>query len=172
MSFVIWITGPSGVGKSTLAKALHEKLEEMGFNVEILDGDSVRSKLYPDLGFSREEREMHNRVVVHMAETLARNGIVTIVSVIAPYKSFRDYARREIEKFMEVYLTCPLEVRVKRDPKGLYKKAISGEIKGLTGFDGEYEEPENPELRLNTDEMSVEEEVEAVLKKARELGFI
>jgi len=171
--FVIWITGPSGVGKTTLAKALEKKFREMGYNnVEILDGDGIRSKLYPDLGFSREEREMHNRVVVEMARLLAKNGVITIVSMISPYKKLREYARREIGKFVEVYLRCPLEVRIKRDPKGLYSKAIRGEIKNLTGFNGEYEEPENPELILDTDKMTVEEEVEAVIRKVKELGYL
>ena len=172
MSFVIWLTGPSGAGKTTLANALCEKLSEMGLNVEVLDGDGIRSKLYPDLGFSREEREMHNRIVVQMAKLLAKNGVITIVSIISPFRETREYARREIERFMEVYLKCPLEVRLKRDPKGLYSKALRGELEGLTGYDGIYEEPENPELVLESHVMSVEEEVEAVISKARELGFM
>ncbi|RLI84300.1 MAG: adenylyl-sulfate kinase [Archaeoglobales archaeon] len=172
MSFVIWLTGPSGAGKTTLANALCEKLSEMGLNVEVLDGDGIRSKLYPDLGFSREEREMHNRIVVQMAKLLAKNGVVTIVSIISPFRETREYARREIERFMEVYLKCPLEVRLQRDPKGLYSKALRGELEGLTGYDGVYEEPENPELVLESHVMSIEEEVEAVISKARELGFM
>ncbi len=172
MSFVIWLTGPSGAGKTTLANALEKRLREMGKNVEILDGDGIRSKLYPDLGFSEKEREMHNRVVAEIAKLLSSNNVITVVSVIAPYRKWREYARKEIGKFIEVYLRCPLEVRIKRDPKGLYAKALRGEIKGLTGYDGVYEEPQNPELILDTDKMSVEEEVEAVLKKAKELGYL
>ncbi|AGK61892.1 adenylylsulfate kinase [Archaeoglobus sulfaticallidus PM70-1] len=172
MSFVIWLTGPSGAGKTTLAMALAEKLQEMGCQAEVLDGDGIRSRLYPDLGFSKQEREMHNRVVTEMAKLLAKNGVITIVSVIAPYRAWREYARKEIGSFVEVYLRCPLEVRIERDPKGLYAKALKGEVKELTGLDGEYEEPESPELILDTDRMSVEEEVEEVLKKIKDLGLL
>jgi len=172
MSFVIWLTGPSGAGKTTLANALGERLTEMGLNVEVLDGDGIRSQLYPDLGFTKEEREMHNRVVIQMAKLLAKNGIITIVSIISPFRETREYARCEIEKFIEVYLKCPLEVRLQRDPKGLYSKASKGELVGLTGYDGAYEEPANPELTLKTNRMSVEEEVNAVIEKTRELGYL
>jgi len=172
MGFVIWLTGPSGAGKTTLARALEKKLKEMGHKVEVLDGDEIRKTLYPNLGFSKEAREMHNRIVIHMAKLLSKNGVVTIVSLISPYKVVREYARKEIGKFIEVYLKCPLEVRIQRDPKGLYAKAIRGEIKGLTGYDGVYEEPENPEVLVRSDIMSVKEEVEAVLNKARELGYL
>jgi len=140
MSFVIWLTGPSRAGKTTLAKAIVERLQSMGHVVEHLDGDKVRSKLYPDLGFSKEEREIHNKVVAEMANLLAKNGVITVVSVISPYREWREFARKEIGRFVEVYLRCPLEFRVQRDPKGLYAKALRGEIKGLTGFDDVYEE--------------------------------
>ncbi|WP_456472357.1 adenylyl-sulfate kinase [Methanocaldococcus sp.] len=170
--FTIWLTGPSGVGKSTLAQVLKEKLLDMGYCVEILDGDEIRNKLYPNLGFSKEAREMHNRIVIHMAKLLSRNGVIAIVSLISPYRKVREYAREEIENFMEVYVYAPLEVRIKRDPKGLYKKALNGEIKGLTGYDGVYEEPENPEVRVDSSKMSVEEEVNLVLETAKKLGYL
>jgi len=172
MSFVIWLTGPSGAGKSTLAHALEKRLKDMGYRVEVLDGDAIRKTLYPNLGFSKEAREMHNRVVIHMAKLLSRNGVVAIVSLISPYKAVREFARKELGKFIEVYLKCPLEVRIQRDPKGLYAKAIKGEIKGLTGYDGVYEEPDNPEVVVQSHIMSVDEEVDAVLSKAEELGYL
>jgi len=171
LSFVIWITGPSGAGKTTLANALYNKLREMGYNVELLDGDCIRKKLYPNLGFSKEERWMRNRVV-EMARLLSKNGVITIVSIVSPFREWREYARRKSDGFVEIYLRCPLEVRIKRDPKGLYSKALRGEIKGLTGFDGVYEEPENPEVTLDTDKLSVDKEVNSFLDKLRELSYL
>ena len=170
--FTIWLTGPSGAGKTTLAVRLARKLRKLGYRVEVLDGDTVRKTLYPDLGFSKEAREMHNRVVIHMARLLSRNGVVTVVSLISPYKSVREYARREIGDFIEVYVYAPLEVRIQRDPKGLYARALRGEIKGLTGYDGVYEEPENPEVKVDSSKMTPEEEVEVVMAKVRELGYL
>ena len=107
-----------------------------------------------------------------MAKILSRNGIIAIVSLISPYKRVRDTARQEIGKFIEVYLRCSLEERIRRDPKGLYAKAIRGKIKDLTGYDGIYEEPENPEVIVDTDKMSVDDEVRMVMEKARELGYL
>jgi len=169
---VIWLTGPSGAGKSTLARALEERLRSMGKRVEVLDGDEIRKTLYPDLGFSPEARKLHNRVVIHMAKLLSRNGVFTVVSLISPYRSVRELARKEIGDFIEVYVYAPLEVRIQRDPKGLYAKAMRGEIKGLTGYDGVYEEPENPEVFVDSSKMSVDEEVEAVLKVLKERGYL
>ncbi len=169
---VIWLTGPSGAGKTTLARALQKRLEELGKKVEVLDGDEIRSTLYPDLGFSPEARKLHNRVVIHMAKLLSRNGVFVIVSLISPFRAVRDRARREIGDFIEVYVYAPLEVRIQRDPKGLYAKAMRGEIKGLTGYDGVYEEPENPDVFVDSSKMSVEEEVDAVLSALEERGYL
>jgi len=170
--FVIWLTGPSGAGKTTLADALKKKLMEMNHKVEILDGDAVRGALYPNIGFSKEAREMHNKVVIHMAKLLSKNGIIAIVSLISPYKSVREYARKEIQNFVEVYVHSPLDVRIQRDPKGLYAKALNGEIKGLTGYDGVYEEPENPEIKVDSHEMSIDEEVDVVIRTVQKLGYL
>ncbi len=172
MNFVIWLTGPSGAGKTVLAQALEKKLRRMDYRAEVLDGDMVRDKLYPDIGFSEEARKMHNRVVIHMAKLLSRNEVVAIISLISPYRETRNYARQELSKFIEVYLRCPLDVRIQRDPKGLYTKAIRGEIKGLTGYDGVYEEPENPEVILDTHRMSVNQEADLVMDKAVEFGYL
>lgn len=172
MSFVIWLTGPSGAGKTVLAHSLERRLKEIGKNVEVLDGDVVRHTLYPSIGFSKEAREMHNRVVIHIAKLLSRNGVIPIISLISPYRRVREFAREELDRFIEVYLKCPLDVRIQRDPKGLYAKAINGEIKGLTGYDGVYEEPNNPEVVVETHVMSVEKEAELVLNKATELGYL
>ncbi|WP_297499547.1 adenylyl-sulfate kinase, partial [Thermococcus sp.] len=126
--FTIWLTGPSGAGKTTLAVKLAKRLRGMGYRVEILDGDTIRKTLYPNLGFSKEAREMHNRIVIHMAKLLSRNGVIVIVSLISPYRAVREYARKEIGDFIEVYVYAPLKVRIQRDPKGLYAKALRGEI--------------------------------------------
>ncbi|MDK2988201.1 MAG: adenylylsulfate kinase [Methanothermococcus sp.] len=155
-----------------MAYALEKKLLEKGFRVEILDGDVIRNTLYPNIGFSKEAREMHNRVVIHLAKLLSKNGVITIVSLISPYRAVREYARKEIQNFMEVYIHSPLEVRIQRDPKGLYAKALKGEIKGLTGYDGVYEEPENPELKIESHKMSIEEEVDTVIRTAQKLGYL
>lgn len=172
MSFVIWLTGPSGAGKTVLAYTLQKRLREMDHRVEVLDGDAVRYELYPDIGFSKEAREMHNKVVIHMAKLLSRNEVVAVISLISPYREIRSYARQELSRFIEVYLKCPLDVRIQRDPKGLYAKAICGEIKGLTGYDGVYEEPENPEVILDTHKMSIDQEADLIIGKAAEFGYL
>lgn len=164
---VIWLTGIPGSGKTTIAKALYPKLKELGFKAEILDGDSVRKELSPELGFTKQDREIHARRVVYLCKLLSRNGIVSIVCLISPYREFRKYARSETNtnnNFVEVYVKCSLETCINRDPKGLYKKAISGEIKDLTGLQDPYEEPENPEVIVNTEQYTLEESVNTILE--------
>lgn len=165
--FVVWFTGPSGSGKTTVSHALAKKLRNEGLKVEILDGDIIRKSLYPHLGFSEEARKTHNRVVIHMAKLLSRNGVIALVSLISPYKSVREFARKEIGNFLEVYMRCSLEERIRRDPKGLYAKALRGEIKNLTGYDGVYEEPESPEVILDTDKMPVDVCVEHLMNEIK-----
>lgn len=170
--FTIWLTGPSGAGKSYLAHGLAEHFEKKGIPVELFDGDHVRKKLYPDIGFSAESRRMHNKVVINHARLMTRHGIPNIVSLISPFRDVRDTAREEIGDFMEVMVESTKEIRIERDPKGLYAKAIKGEITNLTGYDGIYEPPLNPEVVVRSHEQTLEEEVGVVLEKAKELGFI
>jgi len=155
----LWITGLSGSGKSTIGAALEKELLEMGIRAYRLDGDNVRFGLNKDLGFSADDREENIRRVAECAALFNDAGIVTITAFISPYKVSRDFAREIHEerglKFIEVHAHVPLEVAESRDPKGLYKKARAGELKNFTGIDDPFEEPENPEVKLSTHEMSV-----------------
>ncbi len=171
--FVIWLTGIPGSGKSTIAKRLKEVLKSKGLCVEHLDGDEVRPWLSPEAGFSREDRVRHLRRVAFVSHLLARNGVVVIASFVSPYRETRDLAR-ELNKgyFVEVYVKCPVEVAIERDPKGLYKKALKGEIKNMTGIQDVYEPPENPEVVVETDKESVDESVKKILDYLVEAGFI
>ena len=170
--FTIWLTGPSGAGKSYLADGLKRWLEENHKPVEIFDGDTVRKKLYPDIGFSAESRRMHNKVVINHARLMTKHGVPNIVSLISPFRDVRDFARGEIGDFLEVFVDSTKDVRIKRDPKGLYAKAIKGEITNLTGYDGVYEQPDKPEVIVKSHEMTLDEEVDAVISKAKEMGFL
>jgi adenylylsulfate kinase len=161
---VLWFTGLSGAGKSTIAKRVAEALSNRGFTVELLDGDAIRA-VFPRVGFTREEREEHVRRVGHLASRLEKHGIVVIASLISPYQESRDFVRRLCSNFIEVYLATPLEVCEARDIKGLYAKARSGKIKGFTGVDDPYEPPRSPELKLDASRISVEQAAAAVLKR-------
>jgi adenylylsulfate kinase len=147
---VVWMTGPSGTGKTTIAQSLAARLRSQGQNVKILDGDELRKGISNNLGLSPEDRAEHNRRVAHLAKAITEVGGTAIVALISPYKATRDAARDIIgdEKFRVLHLYSTQEDRIERDPKGLYAKAIAGEIKGLTGYDGEYEEPEMEELAV------------------------
>lgn len=170
--FVIWLTGLPASGKTTIAKILLLKLKEAGLKVELFDGDEVRRQLSPDLGFSKEDRELHAKRVAYLSKMLARNGIIAIVSLISPYRSFRAFAREEIGNFVEVYVKCPIETCMERDPKGLYKKALRGEIKDLTGVQDPYEEPVNPEVVVDTELQDPEHGAEKILCTLRDLGYL
>jgi adenylylsulfate kinase len=165
---VIWLTGLPASGKTSIAKALYPRLKELGFKVELLDGDIVRKELSPELGFTKQDREIHARRVVYLSKILSRNGIIGIVSLISPYRDFRRYARSETNtnnNFYEVYVKCSLETCITRDPKGLYKKALSGEIKDLTGLQDPYEEPDNPEIIVDTEKQTLDECVNEIIYK-------
>ena len=170
--FTIWFTGLSGAGKSTLAEVIERRLKEQGRNVEILDGDIVRTHLSKGLGFSREDRDTNIKRIAFVCSLLTRNGVVCISAAIAPYREAREWARREIGDFVEVYLKCPIEVCRQRDVKGLYKLVDEGKIKNFTGVDDPYEEPETPELVVETDKESVEESVSRIFAKLVELGYL
>lgn len=170
--FTLWFTGLSGSGKSTIAERVAFKLERRGLDVEILDGDVVRTHLSKGLGFSREDRDANIKRVGFVCQLLTRHGVIAVASVISPYREARDFNRAKIKDFVEVYTRCPIEICAERDLKGLYQKAKAGEIKGFTGVDDPYEAPLNPEVVCHTDQESVEESVEKVLQKLRELGYL
>ncbi len=170
--FTIWFTGLSGSGKSTLSEIIEERLRKRGRNVEILDGDIVRTHLSKGLGFSREDRDTNIKRIAFVCGLLTRNGVVCISAAIAPYSEARDWARQEIKNFVEVYVKCPIEVCRQRDVKGLYKLVDEGKIKNFTGVDDPYEEPEHPELVIETDKETVEESVDRIFAKLVELGYL
>ncbi len=169
---VLWFTGLSGAGKSTLAEALIPRLRAHGRKVELLDGDVVRTHLCKGLGFSREDRDTNIARIAFVAHLLARNGVVVVVAAISPFRGARDEARRTIGDFIEIHVAPPLDECIRRDVKGLYAKALSGEIAQFTGISDPYEEPISPELRLDTSTLSVDEGTERILAKMQELGYL
>jgi len=164
--FVCWLTGLPGSGKTCIAENLAEKLRSQGHKVELLDGDWVRKTINIGAGYTPEERQKHLLRVAWIARLLARNGIIALCSFVSPYRSIRAEIRKIIEEevpFIEVFVKCSLEEAMKRDPKGLYKRALKGEIRNMTGIDDPYEEPLNPEIIVDTEKMEIEECVETVL---------
>ena len=170
--FTLWFTGLSGAGKSTLAWTIERRLKACGRNVEVLDGDIVRTHLSKGLGFSRQDRNTNIQRIAFVCNLLTRNGVVSIAAAISPYREAREWARNEIGKFVEVYVKCPLDVCRQRDVKGLYKQVEEGKIKGFTGVDDPYEEPEHPELAIETDKQTVEECVTCIFARLGELGYL
>ncbi|MEF8879136.1 MAG: adenylyl-sulfate kinase [Candidatus Thermoplasmatota archaeon] len=171
---VIWCTGLSGSGKSTVANELSHMLHERDKLTYILDGDNVRHGLNKDLGFSPEERNENIRRISEVANLFADAGVITITAFISPYRKLRNFCRELVgdDRFVEVFCKAPLETCEKRDPKGLYKKARSGEIKDFTGISAPYEEPEDAEVVVDTDRESVRESAEKIIKKLEEMNLL
>ena len=158
----IWMTGLSGSGKSTVANMLAKRLRAVGARVEILDGDVVRTNLSKGLGFSKEDRDTNIRRIGFVCNLLSRNGVFAIAAAISPYRAVRDEVRAAAGDFVEVFADCPLDTLVERDAKGLYKKALAGEIKNFTGVSDPYEPPESPEVRVDSSRQTAEESTEIV----------
>jgi adenylylsulfate kinase len=170
--FTLWFTGLSGAGKSTLSEAIEHRLRGSGQKVEVLDGDVVRTHLSKGLGFSREDRDTNIKRIAFVCGLLARNDVICISAAISPYRETRQWARDHIGDFVEVYVKCPIEVCRQRDVKGLYKLVDEGKIKGFTGVDDPYEEPEHPELIVETDRETIEESVERIFARLEDLGYL
>ena len=170
--FTAWFSGLPCSGKTTVADRVAEMLMERGLKVERLDGDIVRKGLTSDLGFSKEDRDENIKRVTFVAKLLTRNGVAVLATFVSPYRERRLKSREEIGEFVEVYVRCPVEACMERDVKGMYKKALAGEITGFTGVDDPYEEPENPEIVLDTDRETEEESAMKVVRKLEELGYI
>lgn len=168
----IWMTGLSGSGKSTVANMLAKRLRAVGARVEILDGDVVRTNLSKGLGFSKEDRDTNIRRIGFVCNLLSRNGVFAIAAAISPYRAIRDEVRAAAGDFVEVFADCPLDTLVKRDAKGLYKKALAGEIKNFTGVSDPYEPPESPEVRVDSSRQTAEESTEIVWQYLIEAGLL
>jgi adenylylsulfate kinase len=170
--FTLWFTGPSGSGKTTLANEVEGILLERGLKVEVLNGDDTRVYLARELGFSPEDCDAHVRRVGYVCNLLARNGVAAIAALIAPGRAAREENRRELGRYVEVYCKCPVEVLAQRDTKGLYKKSASGEVQNLAGTSSPYEEPEKPEVVVETDKESVEDGAMRVIRTLEVLGYV
>jgi adenylyl-sulfate kinase len=170
--YTVWLTGLSGAGKTTIAERLETALRARGQAVEVLDGDVVRTNLSKGLGFSKEDRDTNIRRIGFVAKLLSRNGVAVIASAISPYREVRDEVRGEIGNFVEVYVECPIDELVRRDVKGLYEKALRGEIDNFTGVSDPYEAPLAPEVHVRSDRETVEESTDRVLAKLEELGYL
>lgn len=168
----VWLTGLSGSGKSNIADALSLQLKRNGCKVERLDGDVIRSNLWKELGFTKEDRYENIRRVTFLSKILVKNGIINIASFISPYRELREYARKNIGAFVEVYVKCPIEVCMQRDPKGLYSKALANEIRNFTGVSDPYEEPMNPDILIESNKEAIDNSVARIILYLEKLGYI
>jgi adenylyl-sulfate kinase len=170
--FTLWFTGLSGAGKSTISGLLAERLREAGARVEVLDGDVVRTHLSKGLGFGKEDRDENVRRIGFVCELLSRHGVISMAAAISPYRAVRDEVRARIPNFVEVYVECPIEVLAERDVKGLYKKALAGEIPNFTGVSDPYEPPVAPEVTVNSSKETPEQSVERIWATLERLGLV
>ena len=170
--FTLWLTGMSGAGKSTISDQLMARFRAGGAKVELLDGDIVRTNLSQGLGFSREDRDTNIRRIGFVADLLSRNGVIVVVAAISPYRGTRDEVRSKIGNFLEVFVDCPVEVLAQRDVKGLYKKALAGEVANFTGISDPYEAPLAPEVTVRSDREKLEESVGKVWSELERRGWI
>ncbi len=170
--FTVWFTGLSGAGKTTLANIVQEQLLARGYKVETLDGDIVRTHLSKGLGFSRADRDTNILRIGFVAKLLTRNEVMVLVSAISPYRATRDQVRVDIGSFVEVFVKCPLEICIERDTKGLYKKALAGEIAQFTGVSDVYEHPLNPEIVVETANETPSESALKIMARLEELGYL
>lgn len=168
----IWFTGLSGAGKSTIGQRVATELRQRGLSVEVLDGDEVRQTLSAGLGFSKEDRDINIRRIGFVAELLTRNGVVAITAAISPYKDTRAEVRQRIGRFVEVYVSCSIDVLAERDVKGLYKRALAGEIDHFTGVSDPYEAPDAPDVVVDSGTQTVDESVAAVLAAIDASGLL
>jgi adenylyl-sulfate kinase len=168
----VWFTGMSGAGKTALAIPLEAELRKRGLKVERLDGDIVRQSLTRDLGFSKEDRDKNIERVTFVAKLLTRNGVAVLCSFISPYRAVRAQVKEEVGNFVEVYCYASLETLIERDVKGLYKKALAGEIENFTGVSDPYEAPENPDVRIDSGAETIEESLGKILRKLEQLGYV
>ena len=169
---MLWFTGLSGAGKSTLAERLAPALRERGLRVEILDGDEVRTNLSKGLGFSKEDRDTNILRIGYVAKLLARNGVAVITAAISPYADIRDQVRASVPNFIEVHVDCSIEELTRRDVKGLYKKALAGEIKNFTGISDPYEAPAHPEVRVDSGTQDEAESFNAIVSYLEQRGLV
>lgn len=170
--FTVWFTGLPSAGKSTLAALLADELRRREHEVELLDGDAARQHLSKDLGFTKQDRDENVRRIGFVCGLLTTHGVVALVAAISPYRRARDEVRKSIGDFVEVYVKASIETCMERDVKGLYKKALAGEIKGFTGVDDPYEPPLKPDLTIETDAESPKESLASILRGLEELGYV
>jgi len=170
--FTLWFTGLSGAGKSTLSQLVAQRLCAHGARVELLDGDVVRTRLSKGLGFSKDDRDENIRRIGFVCDLLTRHGVIAIAAAISPYRAIRDELRASISPFVEIYVTCPIEILIERDVKGLYKKALAGEIAQFTGITDPYEPPLRPELTVDSSQETPEQSCERIWQTLESLGLI